>query len=183
MAEKKKGGEENGLMKFDKLRVLRSEDREILDQFEVQKIQEDKDPLGFMKSWSAPWRSESLDHYLNLGWSMGYFEGESVQGYILAQPLLFFRGHTQSLWLETLRVQSVSGTFNDNISQTLFEALVKVSKEKHLQQVLFHRSLLEDFKCFSQIFERKEETFQDKEESYIQSDQGYFFIKTTKWEK
>lgn len=168
-------------MKFDKLRVLRLEDQDILSQFEMQKSKEDPDPLNFIKNWSSSWRPESLNYYLNLGWSMGYFEDKNLKGYILAQPLLFFKGQTQSLWLEELRVQNIERVLQDEIGQTLFEALVKISKEKHLQQVLFHKSLIEKFKCFSQALERSQEISQTQEESYMQNDTDYFFIKTTKW--
>ncbi|MCJ8276623.1 MAG: hypothetical protein MJK18_07260 [Bdellovibrionales bacterium] len=53
-----------------------------------------------MKSWDFPWRRESLDHYIKLGWSFVALEGEEIKGYILGQPLLFFNNWTQCLWLE-----------------------------------------------------------------------------------
>ncbi len=82
-------------------------------------------------SWAAPWRKESLEHYLKLGWSFITRENGKVQGYFLAQPFLFFRSQTQTLWVE-----QVEGT-SPEVIDTLVEVAVKVAREKHLQRVLF----------------------------------------------
>jgi hypothetical protein len=121
-------------MEFDKLRALRMEDKPALQAFEELQVQQQDNPLAFMDNWSAPWREESLDHYLNLGWSMGHFESAKVQGYVLVQPVLFFKGHTQSLWVESVRAS------ND------------IAKEKHLQQVFFHQTLFQDFESQTKGF-------------------------------
>jgi hypothetical protein len=34
-----------------------------------------------MKSWNAPWREESLRHYLNTGWSVGLWRESELLGY------------------------------------------------------------------------------------------------------
>src|ERR1044072_1755886 len=54
-----------------------------------------------MQSWTARWRGEALDHYLSMGWSYGAFnqDGE-LTGFLIAQPFLFHRGLTQTLWVE-----------------------------------------------------------------------------------
>lgn len=150
-------------MDFERLKVLRLEDKGLLMSFEQAKSSQDPDPMAFMKNWSSPWREESLDHYLSLGWCMAHiFEGE-VKGYVLVQPILFFLGHTQSLWIESVRAQS------EEISAELFEAIVKVSKDKHMQQVFFNSNLLQDFESHNKSFK-------------IETHSEFSFIKTTRWE-
>jgi hypothetical protein len=150
-------------MEFDKLRVLRFEDKSSILDFEAQKAASNENPLAFMDNWSAPWREESLDHYLGLGWCMGFFEGDQIQGYVLVQPVLFFRGLTQSLWIESVRGAT------SEIFSTLFEAIIRVSKEKHLQQVFFHQTLFQDFESQANAFK-------------IESLSEFSFVKTTRWQ-
>ena len=91
------------------------------------------------KSWSAKWRKEALEHYLKLGWSFiardeqtkTALSGGTVVGYFLAQPFLFFRGQTQTLWVEHIEADDSA------IQQDLVDIAVKVAREKHLQRVLF----------------------------------------------
>ena len=83
-----------------------------------------------MKSWSARWRAEALDHYLNLGWSFGAFEGEKLLGFVLGQPFLFHRGLTQTLWLEHLEAD------DETIRSTLLDCAAKWARDKHFQCVL-----------------------------------------------
>ena len=150
-------------MEFEKLRALRIEDKPLIEVYEQSRVQAEDNPLAFMNSWSAPWRDESLDHYLNLGWSMGHFENDKVTGYVLVQPILFFQGHTQSLWVESVRAES------EGIFATLLEAIVRVGKEKHLQQVFFQQSLFQDFESAAKSFK-------------IESLSEFNFIKTTRWQ-
>lgn len=85
-------------------------------------------------SWTAKWRRESLEHYLKLGWSFIVREGSHTgptRGFFLGQPLLFFRGQTQSLWVEHL-----DGETPEAIA-SLVDVAVRVGREKHLQRVLF----------------------------------------------
>ncbi len=205
------------LVEFDKLKVLRSEDKPKLLAFEQKKTEStsDLDPLDFMKNWSAPWREESLDHYLGLGWSMGWFMGRSddrtsatssvvpsnnsnsldsnsetkIEGYILAQPILFFGGHTQSLWIETIRAQSEIVFF------TLLEAVSKIAKEKHLQQIFFQQSLVQDFETnlAPNLQGHLDSQLNDRPQSHninglklhnlkIEKLSDISFIKTTRWE-
>lgn len=160
---------EVNIMKFDRLRVLRIEDKEKIQNFETKKNQDNQDPLAFMVSWSAPWRDESLDHYLNLGWSMGFFnhaemlKRSDLEGYVLVQPILFFRGLTQSLWIESIRADSAE------VFSTLLEGILRVAKEKHLQQVFFHQSLFQDFESESNRFK-------------IESLSEFSFVRTTRWQ-
>ena len=84
-------------------------------------------------SWSAKWRKESLEHYLKLGWSFIARDEQTQQavGYFLAQPFLFFRGQTQTLWVDHVE------TNDADIEKELVDIAVKVAREKHLQRVLF----------------------------------------------
>lgn len=150
-------------MEFDKLRVLRLEDKQQIMTYEEARAESNGNPLAFMDSWSAPWREESLDHYLGLGWCMGYFEAEVLKSYILVQPILFFKGLTQSLWVEAVRSDS------EAMFSTLLEAVIRVSKEKHLQQVFFHQTLFQDFESQAKSFK-------------IESLSEFSFVKTTRWQ-
>lgn len=95
------------------------------------------------QSWHARWRREALEHYLKLGWSFiartaptthqaerADSERAVCVGFFLAQPLLFFRGQTQSLWLEHIDAVSGPGL------AALADVAVRVAREKHLQCVL-----------------------------------------------
>jgi len=59
-----------------------------------------------LASWQARWRPEQLNHYLQLGWCFGAKQMESSSVFLLAQPLLFFRGLTQTLWVETIETDN-----------------------------------------------------------------------------
>lgn len=89
-----------------------------------------------LASWSAPWRQESLEHYLKLGWSFGAWEGAQLVGFSLAQPFLFFQGLTQSLWLEAIVAKS------DEVAEHLLEVCYRWSRDKHLQQLVVHKDLV-----------------------------------------
>ena len=156
-------------MEFDRLRVLRIEDKSKVQEFEDNKQKTQDNPLAFMDNWSAPWRDESLDHYLNLGWCMGYFDrveeapDSKLMGYVLVQPILFFRGLTQNLWIESLRADS------PEIFSTVFEAITRVAREKHIQQVFFHHTLFQDFETEVNRFK-------------LESLSEFSFVRTTKWQ-
>ena len=82
--------------------------------------------------WSAPWRKESLDHYLKLGWSMVRRDAETgrMLGYILAQPFLFLRQQTQTVWIEHIEGETPA------IVSELLDTVIRISREKHMQRVL-----------------------------------------------
>lgn len=89
-------------------------------------------------SWQAPWRLESLSHYLGLGWSFSLekpSEWENGISYYLAQPILFMSGHTHTLWIEHFSFQS-----KDQLLK-LIQLCVNVAKDKHMQRVLFKKSI------------------------------------------
>jgi hypothetical protein len=89
------------------------------------------------QSWSVRWRKEALEHYLRMGWSFvarkeaALGEKGETMGFFLAQPLLFFRGQTQTLWVEHVSAA------DEETTRQLVEIAVKVAREKHLQRVLF----------------------------------------------
>lgn len=82
--------------------------------------------------WSAPWRQESLEHYLKIGWSMARREAATgrLVGYILAQPFLFLRRQTQTVWVEHVEGETPA------IAAELVDTIIRVSREKHMQRVL-----------------------------------------------
>jgi hypothetical protein len=87
-------------------------------------------------SWEAKWRKEALEHYLKLGWSFIARDETTkrTKGFFLGQPLLFFRGQTQTLWIEHIEADS------DETAAVLIEIAVKIAREKHLQRVIFSES-------------------------------------------
>jgi len=87
-----------------------------------------------LQSWTAPWRAEALDHYLNMGWSYGLFEGETLVGFLLAQPLLFYRGLTQTLWVEHVSAPESQGRV------LLLDTAYRWARDKHFQCVLVEGS-------------------------------------------
>ena len=80
-----------------------------------------------MQSWNARWRAEALDHYLPQGWSFVALDDDKVVGFLIAQPLLFFRGLTQTLWVEDVLGPD---------AEALIEAARAWARDKHLQCVL-----------------------------------------------
>jgi hypothetical protein len=104
-----------------------------LQSFERKKLNEyyQNEEERQLQSWHARWRQESLEHYLSLGWSFSATDEGELRGYFLAQPLLFFDGFTQSLWIEHLQFS------NFNTRDFLCDFIYKISREKHLQKVYF----------------------------------------------
>lgn len=84
-------------------------------------------------SWKAPWRREALEFYLPNGWCFAIRESDSKQilGYYLAQPILFMRALTQTLWVEHLSFQE------EKIAHQLIDLAYRAAREKRLQSVLF----------------------------------------------
>lgn len=108
-----------------------------------------------MASWDAPWRQESLEHYVQLGWSFVMFEDNKLCGYVLAQPLLFVNGMTQSLWVEYVSADRGEQTFE------LLDVSIKWAKSKHLQKVLFHQDVKTVMDTFPQVFPLQQRSFFD----------------------
>ncbi|HRK06175.1 MAG TPA: hypothetical protein PLZ57_00270 [Pseudobdellovibrionaceae bacterium] len=89
--------------------------------------------------WTAAWRRESLEHYLATGWSMASRDPQSGQlrGFALAQPILFFRQQTQTVWLEYLAAQ------DETKAAELFQVMIGIARDKHMQRLQFVSSTLE----------------------------------------
>ena len=93
-------------------------------------LNSDPSVVWTLQSWTAPWREESLNHYLPQGWSFGVWsEDNKLLGYFLGQPLLFLDQQTQSLWVEYV------GSPDEKILRELCETAIKLSREKHFQRV------------------------------------------------
>jgi hypothetical protein len=89
------------------------------------------------QAWSAPWRKEALEHYLKLGWSFIAREKRADEegpgqtaGFFLAQPFLFFRAQTQSLWVEHVAANTAE------TRAALLDVATRVAREKHFQRTL-----------------------------------------------
>jgi hypothetical protein len=113
------------------VRILMPSDKEALMDFaKGQLAARIEDPMEReMQSWSARWRGEALDHYLALGWSFGAFVEAKLCGFSLGQPLLFFRGLTQTLWVEHLEG-------DEKTKDALLECTFRWARDKHFQCVL-----------------------------------------------
>lgn len=93
--------------------------------------------------WNSRTRKEALEHHLGLGWSFlvrdqekkskWSSEGELL-GYFIGQPLLFFEGQTQSLWVEHISAE------NDEVFFFLGDLAYRLSREKHFQRVYLPNS-------------------------------------------
>jgi hypothetical protein len=88
-----------------------------------------------MASWHARWRREALEHYLPLGWSFCKRQNNMLTAYVLCQPLLFFEGWTQSLWIEHVAAQNKVDGYE------MLEVAYRWARDKHLQKVFFNTEL------------------------------------------
>lgn len=118
--------------------IIQSSDLEDILEFE-QKIMEKNitdESERMIQSWHSRGRKESLAHYLPMGWSfIARDKDNKILGYFLGQPLLFFDGFTQSLWVE--HIQST----DSSILEQLCEIAYKLSREKHFQKVYFPKGI------------------------------------------
>ncbi|HPI41065.1 MAG TPA: hypothetical protein PLJ21_09690, partial [Pseudobdellovibrionaceae bacterium] len=94
-------------------RVLQIKDLELLLSYDEKKRKDQflSEEEIIFSGWNSRSRKESLEHYLPMGWSFGQEHLEGAQsnliGYFLAQPLVFFEGQTQSLWVEHIQYNSL----------------------------------------------------------------------------
>lgn len=89
------------------------------------------DTERMMKIWESRFRKEALEHYLKLGWSfIAEDENQKLYGYFLGQPLLFFEGHTQTLWVEDVQAENLT------IKAELVDITYKLARDKHFQKVI-----------------------------------------------
>jgi hypothetical protein len=87
-------------------------------------------------SWEARWRRESLEHFVNTKWSFLAQDSSDTSeaglvGYFLAQPLIFFEGQAQSLWVEHLQFSTLQ------VRDQLIELAIRLAKENHFQRIYF----------------------------------------------
>lgn len=116
------------------LQVIQVSEIDEILEYEQRRLNESgaSESDRMFQSWHARWRKESLEHYLPMGWSFSARDADGVLiGYFLAQPLLFFDGQTQSLWVDYLQSSSLQGR------DSLTELAYKLSREKHFQRVYF----------------------------------------------
>lgn len=125
-------------------RIIQLADLLEIQEFEKHKLREtvSDEMEREIASWNARWRQESLNHYLPMGWSFltrdtsmteGNSEGQLV-GYFIAQPLLFFDGNTQNLWIEHVSYATLQ------VRDELCGLAYKLAREKHFQKVFFPES-------------------------------------------
>jgi hypothetical protein len=113
---------------FPELQILSSAEQDEVLAFSRARADKN-DPFA---EWTAPWRTESLAPYLKIGWSMSRRDAKTgrLLGYILAQPFLFMRRQTQTVWIEHVEGETPA------ITAELVDTVVRVSREKHMQRVL-----------------------------------------------
>lgn len=114
-------------------RIAQLADLDAIYQFaEAQlKISVPDDTERMMKIWDSRFRKEALEHYLKLGWSfVATDQSDKLVGYFLGQPLLFFEGQTQTLWVEDVQAKS------SEVLADLVEISYKLSRDKHFQKVI-----------------------------------------------
>jgi hypothetical protein len=114
------------------LRILQPADKDAVLEFAKSRLAARvSDPSEReLESWSARWRPEALDHYLPLGWSFAAYRRDELVGFILGQPLLFFRGLTQTLWLEIVEAN------DPQTEAALLDCAQRWARDKHLQCAL-----------------------------------------------
>lgn len=145
-------------------RIAQFSDLEDIYQFAESclKVEVPDDMERMIKIWDSRFRKEALEHYLKLGWSFIAYEKttEKLLGYFLGQPLLFFEGHTQTLWIEDVKAE------HDQIKSELLEISYKLSRDKHFQKVIMPET------C-KNFLEMKNIKYQNQSEKWI-------WCKTTK---
>lgn len=115
-------------------KVLTIQNLEEVSAREEAKIK-NLDEIGRMQVvWKAPWRGESLEHYLKTGWCIGMYSDQGkLDAYFLAQPILFMESLTQTLWIEYLSYDNM----DDGLK--LLDFAYRYGRDKHLQRVLFNK--------------------------------------------
>jgi len=148
-------------MSFE-IKALKPQDLETLYEFEKSRHTNLNEIEKTFLEWKAPWRKESLEHYLKASWCMGLYDDATKEfvGYFLAQPLLFVESYTQTLWVEHI------GFKNIKIAEELLDVVYKYARDKHLQRVLFNNL---------EILKEVKPKFQ-----WVTTQKGFFEVYTTK---
>lgn len=114
-------------------RIVCDSDVDRLIQFEEEKLNQNypNEVEREMARWRSKARPECLKYYAQVGWSfLAEKEGELL-GFVLAQPLSFLSGFTQSLWVEYLSTRTLEAR------DILVDVMYRLAREKHLQGVYF----------------------------------------------
>lgn len=127
---------------MEEMIVLSPAHKESILAHEKQKLGPSPTVEQEMSTWDARWRAEALDHYLSQGWSFGIQNEGNLLSYALIQPVLFFRGLTQTLWVEWLSAETPES------EQKLVEVVYRWARDKHIQAVVMESHL-----SFAQAFE------------------------------
>jgi len=144
-------------------KVIELSDVETLLSYEDRRLSElfPNPEERMFHQWESRGRKEFLEHYASLGWSFKVeIEPDIILGYLLAQPILFFAGQPQTLWVESLQASSLEAR------DLLTDLAYRMAKEKHFQGVYYPSQQ----KIFNSISVFKPE---------IWSEQPYF-VKTTR---
>ncbi|MFN3453955.1 MAG: hypothetical protein ACK41T_03275 [Pseudobdellovibrio sp.] len=89
-----------------------------------------------MKVWESRFRKEALEHYLKMGWSFVGFDPQGkIVGFFIGQPLLFFEGQTQTLWVEMI------SAVDYKIEADLAEIAIRLARDKHFQRAILPQSV------------------------------------------
>lgn len=126
-------------------RLIEKSDFDELQEFENKKLKENTlSEIEFrLAQWESPTRPESMNYYINSGWSFlarnqdipsPHSSEGALVGYFLAQPLLFVDNQPQSLWVEYISFSSLE------TRDRLCELAYKLSRDKHFQKVYFPNS-------------------------------------------
>ena len=122
-------------------RIAQAADLDSIYELAFQRLKSENNQIDemdlMMKVWESRFRKESLEHYLKLGWSFVGYDPESqrLTGFFIGQPLLFFQGQTQTLWVEYLLAEDT------NVEIQLLEITYKLARDKHFQRVVFDNHL------------------------------------------
>ena len=115
-------------------RIAQAEDLELIYSYAEDSLKKQiPDEMELMMAvWESRFRKEALEHYMKLGWSfIAHNSAGKMCGFFLGQPLLFFQAQTQTLWVEYILADTIE------IKSELVEIAYKLSRDKHIQQVLF----------------------------------------------
>lgn len=119
---------------MEEIKIINLDNLDEIMDFEMRQLTGE----GFereMKAWHAPWRKEALQHYLPLGWSFIKKVNGQIVGYVIAQPLLFYKSWTQVLWVEHV------SALDPAVGSEMIQIAYQWAKDKHLQKVFFSKSL------------------------------------------
>ena len=119
-------------------RIAQLEDVENAFNYEYKKnfLEDSNEIENQIAVWNSFYRKESLEHYFKSGWSfLALDSDQNIVGFFMGQALLFLDKQTQSLWIEYISAD------NPEIYTELIDIAYRLSRDKHLQMVLFSDSV------------------------------------------